>query len=103
MPRVNVEAMAWLAEVATGNRSPRAAWTWDLPEGATLRDLLQALHEREPELGRLVWNQAGGYVEDHATVLVNERVYEAAGGLDRPLADGDRVVLLPSFAGGSPR
>lgn len=59
----------------------------DVPDGATVRDLLGALRARSDGLSRLPPEPA---------VAVN-RDYVA---LDSPLREGDEVALLPPVAGG---
>lgn len=55
--------------------------TMDLPEGASLRDLVRQLEIPEEEV---------------SLPLINGRY----GDLDRPLADSDVVSLFPAVAGG---
>ncbi len=59
----------------------------DLPESATVRDLLATLRARSAALSRLPPEPA---------VAVNRDYVD----LDTPLQDGDDVALLPPVAGG---
>lgn len=59
----------------------------DVPEGATVRDLLGTLRARGDALSRLPPEPAVAVNRDYADV-------------DMPLRDGDDVALLPPVAGG---
>ncbi|MEJ2215243.1 MAG: MoaD/ThiS family protein [Gemmatimonadota bacterium] len=59
----------------------------DLPDGATVRDLLAMLRGRGDGLGRLPAEPAVAVNRDYAA-------------LDTRLCDGDDVALLPPVAGG---
>jgi MoaD family protein len=72
-----------------------------LPEGATLRTLLEALAaEGQEAFTRQVYDPESG-LQPRVAVLVNGRPFSLAeGGLDQPLEDGDEVAAFPPLAGG---
>ncbi len=82
MPRVRVLFFATYRE-KTGHRE----LTLELPEGARVRDLVQELRARFPQLDAH-W--------DHALVAVDHR-YAAP---DEPLNDGAEVAFFPPVSGG---
>jgi molybdopterin synthase sulfur carrier subunit len=64
-------------------------------EGETVGTLLRALERSQPALTGWVLDERG-LVRRHINVYVNgER-----GGRDTPVADGDRVDVLPAISGG---
>ncbi|MCE4628010.1 MAG: MoaD/ThiS family protein [Desulfurococcales archaeon] len=63
----------------------------ELPEGATVRDLLNAL----PESVRSAVMDERGEIRYPAEIMVNGRRIEFLMGLDTPLRDGDTVHISP--------
>lgn len=80
--RVNLLLFAFYRDLAgTGQ------FQLDLPDGATVRDLLGRLKDRGDGFARLPPEPAVAVNTDYAA-------------LDTPLHDGDDVALLPPVAGG---
>ena len=64
--------------------------------GATVRELLQALERDRPPLDGWILDERDR-IRRHINVFVNgER-----GNEDTPVADGDRIDVLPAISGGS--
>jgi adenylyltransferase/sulfurtransferase len=79
----------------TGNRSQVQA------RGATVRQVIDDLERSHPGLrGRLLDER--GAPRRHLGLFLNEADLRASGGLDAPVADGDRLTLVPALAGGAP-
>jgi sulfur-carrier protein len=77
----------------TGNRAEVRA------EGASLREVLQALEAQCPgTAARLL--DAQGRVRRYVNIFVNDEDARFLQELDTPVADGDRVTLVPAMAGG---
>jgi len=75
--------------------------TLPLADGATLRDLLQALRPVLPApFAEQVITPLEAGTGSLALVLVNRVHLSGEGGLERPLAEGDVVVFAPPMAGG---
>lgn len=69
-------------------------------EGCSVKDLVQKITRRSPELRR---NLIAGELKDtrpNALILVNGREISVLNGLETPLKDGDEVVLVPVVHGG---
>ncbi len=66
-----------------------------------LPDLLAQLEERYPELKRHLRDEAG-QVRPFINVYVNEEDIRFLGSDTYLFQDGDRVLLVPSIAGGAP-
>ena len=66
---------------------------------ATVRDALAAVAERWPGVRDRVVDEQGA-VRPHVNVFVNEDNSRFRGGLDAPLADGSRILIVPAVSGG---
>jgi sulfur-carrier protein len=66
---------------------------------ANLNDLFSALHEKFPELGPHLRDEAGR-IRRFLNVYVNEEDIRFLGGSSYAFQDGDDVLLVPSIAGG---
>jgi molybdopterin synthase sulfur carrier subunit len=71
----------------------------DLPEGATIRTLLDELTGRYDGLSGMMF-AAPGTLRDFVNILRNGRNVHFLAGLDTPLDDGDVIALFPPVAGG---
>lgn len=60
---------------------------WEAAEGATVRDVVTALHQAYPKLGPAL---------DRAMLAVNQEYV----GPDLKLNDGDELALIPPVSGG---
>jgi molybdopterin converting factor small subunit len=69
--------------------------------GATVRELLDDLMTRLPELGARVY--LGGAIQPFVNVYVDGEDVRTRDGLDTPVRDGSTVILLPAMAGGRGR
>ena len=66
---------------------------------AMVRDALAAVAERWPGVRDRVVDEQGA-VRPHVNVFVNEDNARFRGGLDAPLADGSRILIVPAVSGG---
>jgi molybdopterin converting factor small subunit len=67
--------------------------------GATLRELLEDLSVRMPQLGNRVYED--GAIQPFVNVYVDGEDVRTRNGLDTPVRDLSTVILLPAMAGGS--
>jgi len=67
---------------------------------ATVADALNELTSRFPDLGRHVRDDQG-QIRQFLNVYLNEEDIRFLGGESCSLKEGDRVLLVPSIAGGS--
>jgi len=67
---------------------------------ATIAEALNELTSRFPDLGRHVRDDQG-QIRQFLNVYLNEEDIRFLGGENCTLKDGDRVLLVPSIAGGS--
>lgn len=73
--------------------------TFDLPPGATVKDLLDAASDRYEPLKALIW-LPDGRVSDYVKVFVDGRESRHLQGLETPLAADSTVDIFPPAAGG---
>jgi sulfur-carrier protein len=66
--------------------------------GATIRELLEDLSSRVPELGEKVYD--GDEIRPYVNVYVDGEDVRTRDGLDTPVRENATIVLLPAMAGG---
>ena len=69
--------------------------------GATVRELLEDLTVRMPELGEKVYD--GEDIRPYVNVYVDGEDVRTRDGLETPVRDSSTVILLPAMAGGCGR
>jgi molybdopterin synthase sulfur carrier subunit len=84
-----------LAQDAGGRHSLQV----DVPDGANVGQLLDALGESYPQLGRRVRDETGA-LRRFVNVYVGEDDVRVTDGLATPVPAGTVVTVLPSVAGG---
>jgi molybdopterin converting factor small subunit len=99
MNTIRLEILPWLSGSLSENGATRAVLQWDIASGTTVRDVLDQLAAQHPPFARILYDDRG-QVATHISVIVNNRLYELAGGLEAELRAGDVVCLLPAFSGG---
>lgn len=96
MMNVNLRLMSILAVQA--KVKPNELLSFELPEGATLADLLDAADARIGEhLPRQTWNRETKRFHSQVSLLVNGRRAEDP---SFPLQDGNTVMAMVAIAGG---
>jgi molybdopterin converting factor small subunit len=98
---VKLEYYSWLAKELIAAGEEGATVEVPLPEDRTVRSLLAGLAAESEAFARLVYDPEDRRLREYATLIVNGRVVELAGGLDARLQPGDHLLLLPGFSGGS--
>src|SRR5688572_3090983 len=94
------ELLGVLDDAPKGGGEGSTLATIPLRDGVTVRALLQELAADSEPFQRLVYDVEGQRLREYVTLIVNGRVVELAGGLDRRLEPGDELLLLPGFSGG---
>jgi molybdopterin converting factor small subunit len=103
---ITLEYYSWLRkELGLADEEPKdregsTVTTIPLRDGTTVRSLLAELAAGSERYERLVYDLEGQRLREYVTLIVNGRVVELAGGLDRELEPGDELLLLPGFSGG---
>ena len=69
-------------------------------EGDTVREVIENLAERYPQLGTQLVD-AGGELVSHVNVYVEGEDVRTRDGLETPVGDGASLILLPAMAGGA--
>jgi molybdopterin converting factor small subunit len=68
--------------------------------GSKISEALTDLTTRYPPIKPHIFND-GGELRPFVNLFVGENNIKDLQGIDTPVADGDRLVLIPSIAGGS--
>lgn len=68
-------------------------------DGATVREVLDALAGQHEELGTQLFG-ADGDLNRFVNVYLNDEDVRVLGGLDTPVSDSDTLQILPAMAGG---
>lgn len=68
-------------------------------EGATVGAALEALARRHPGLATHLFDE-GGELRPYVNLFVNDQDVRSAQGRATPLGDEDRLMIVPSIAGG---
>ena len=101
MPRVKPEVLPWLT-VAFGAKGPgHLVIEEEVDLGATVRDLFDRLAFQYQGFAELVFDRDRRQLTGLVSVILNDRILELQGGLDTTFADGDTIILLPAYSGGS--
>ena len=98
---ISLEYYSW---IATQLKNAEERGTTDhlpIEDGTTVRDLLAKLSDASPKFAELVYDRADDRIKEYAALILNGQMIDLAGGLDRRLEPGDRLLLLPGFAGGT--
>ena len=97
---VQLEYYSWLGKELIGAGERGKTITLPLPAEGTVRVLLTGLAADSAKFRELVYDPADARLKEYATLILNGRTIELAGGLDAPLQAGDELLLLPGFSGG---
>lgn len=69
-------------------------------QGATLREVLDALNAAHPGFGERLFD-AEGALHKFVNIFVSDDDVRYLQGLDTPVRDGDTVSIIPAVAGGA--
>ena len=104
MIKISVSLCLWLQDGLDGNftfpSSMRSDISLDLAEGACVRDALAYLSERYPVIAKKVYNRKAAGLNPNVKLIINKKVYPEGGVLDRVLAAGDNLQIIPVYVGG---
>ncbi|MGH3715226.1 MAG: ubiquitin-like small modifier protein 1 [Micromonosporaceae bacterium] len=82
-----------------GDAGGASALTLEVPPGAALGELLDAVDEAHPRLARRLRDEQG-QIRRYVNVYVDGEESRHLGGTAAPLRDGAEVQVIPSVAGG---
>ena len=71
-------------------------------DGTTVRGALEDLGEKYPALQPHLFDE-GGQLRAYINLFLNDTDVRTLQGIDTRLGSGDRLILIPSIAGGSER
>jgi len=97
--QVTVEVVPWLNKAFGGKGLGRVTLAEQVPAGTTIRGLLVALGQKYPAFRAKAFEGDSDVLNDHIALLVNDSWLNSEN-FDLKLKDGDKITLLPAFAGG---
>ena len=97
---VRVEVMSWLRRYFDAEGSERVVMEKWVPDGMSVRELVEEIAARNRALGELLFDPETGRWTGHVSLILNGRFLELSGGLEARLRDGDVLRVMPVFAGG---
>jgi molybdopterin converting factor small subunit len=97
---VTIEVLAWLRPKLGYPEGSKALIIREVAADETVGSLFAQLAAELPGFGEHVYAVDEDRILEHVAVLLNGRAVEIVGGTRAYLADGDRLILLPGFAGG---
>jgi hypothetical protein len=98
---VPVEVLSWVNRFVGGPGTGQVTVDAVVPRGSKVRDVLRAMSDRFPELGRALWDPTRPReLGDNIEVLVNNAVLGLTHDLDSEVLDGQRLMLLGQYMGG---
>jgi molybdopterin converting factor small subunit len=97
---IRLEYYSWLATELKGVGEAGTTVQVPIVDGTTVRAVLERLAAENPRFEELVYDRGADRVKEYATLILNGRTIELAGGLDARLRPGDHLLLLPGFSGG---
>jgi len=100
MSRVRVEVMPWLSRYFGDEGRSRIVLERDLPDGDTVKDLLEMLSLHNREFRDILFHPVTGKPGRYMTIVLNGRLLELTGGLETKLKHDDTIILMAALAGG---
>ncbi|MFQ6040904.1 MAG: MoaD/ThiS family protein [Candidatus Poribacteria bacterium] len=97
MNTVEVRITSWLGDVFLGQESKNL--TLQIEADDTIIDLLNKLVAEDKCPSDVLFN-AEGRLRGYVRIIINGRFMELLDGLKTKLHNGDKVMLLPNYAGG---
>jgi molybdopterin converting factor small subunit len=99
--RVRLEVVPWLTRAFGVAESGRFVKEEEVDAGTTVRELFDRLATQYQGFAEFVFDRDSRELTGLVSVIFNDRVVEMQGGLDATITDGDTIILLPAYAGGS--
>jgi molybdopterin converting factor small subunit len=99
MPRICVEMLPWLSQEVVPGHIGRLRLDIEV-QGGRVQDLLEALAVMYPNFAGKVYDPERRNTTDLVEIAINDRMLSYSGTLDAAIADGDKVMFIPSYGGG---
>ncbi|MBI4311363.1 MAG: MoaD/ThiS family protein [Chloroflexi bacterium] len=101
MPTVRLEVLPWLTRTFGATGPGRLVREEEVAPGATVRDLFERLAGQHQGFAELVFDQNSRELSGLVCAILNDTLLDIQGGLDVAFADGDTILIVPAFSGGS--
>ena len=97
---VRLEFISWASTFVGGDGNERKIFHEEVPEGATLRDVLKNMSRRYRLLDEALWHNGSGLLAEHLEIAVNDALLGIHHTLDSEMKEGDLVLLMGQYMGG---
>ncbi|MFH1382225.1 MAG: MoaD/ThiS family protein [Chloroflexota bacterium] len=98
--KVRVEIRPWLSDGLSPNGSGAVVLEEQIEKGATVSGLLTRLAAEHKALGKVLFEPDGRQLNGEVCIVVDGRLLQLPGELDKGLKDGTTITLLPVIDGG---
>ena len=100
MDRVRLEILPWVSDAFGGAGSGSLVLEEEINAGTTIGDVIRKIAGENRMFGEFIFSDKPGELSGLVTIVLNDRLVEAVGGLDTGLNNGDIIRLFPVIAGG---
>lgn len=99
---IRIEMIGWVAQKYAGERARlRVTFTREVPDGATVRQVLTGLAGESDTFREWVYDPAAGVLGDGVQVVLGDRLLDLfPGRLDTALDPDAELALVTAFSGG---
>ncbi len=101
MGKVKLELPSWIAAALDAGATGRLTLELEITGGATTVDaLLKDLVVNYPGFQQTVFNPDTGHFNEQLNIVLNDRLLTSREVMQHKLSDGDKIALIPIYAGG---
>lgn len=97
---ITVKVISWLAEKATKGATGTLELKFIIKSGDTIADILKRLAEELPQLALIILDHDNLILQPHISIILNDRLFDLAGGYNGALKAGDILVIFPAYIDG---
>lgn len=100
MDRIRLEILPWVSDAFGGAGSGSLVLEEEIKAGTTIGDVIKKLAVENRTFAEFIFAGKPGELSGLVTIVLNDRLVEAVGGLDTRLSNEDIIRLFPVIAGG---
>ena len=101
MGAVEITIYSWLSDAFTGGLATSYSFKETVHEGETLEDLLNRLSSQVPPFGKVIFDPHTQRLYPQVNFIFRGKAGDLVKDFGRKLNDGDKILFLPVYAGGS--
>lgn len=97
---ITIKLLSWLGEKAAKGAAGTLEVKLILNKGDTVSHILQRLEEDMPLLSGIITDPDHHMLQPDIGLIINDRLFDLAGGYDALLKEGDILLIFPAFSEG---